>query len=58
MNNTLDVVQKHDKFVVTKNGQPFVPSRTDGQAVTTEFSNREDAEKYMNILKVLSKSKK
>lgn len=58
MNNTLDVVQKNGKFVVVKNGLPFVPPRTDGQAVITEFSSKEDAEKYMNILRVLSKSKK
>lgn len=51
-NNVLEVMQKHGKFVVAKNGQPVVP-QSDGQQVVTEFSSKEDAEKYMNILKAL-----
>lgn len=58
MSNVLDIVQKNNKFVVTKNGQPIQLPKTDGQTVVTEFSSREDAEKYVHILKTLSSKKK
>lgn len=58
MNNTLEVVKKNDKFVVTKNGQPVLLPKTDGQAIVTEFDSKDDAQKYMDILSILSKQKK
>lgn len=57
MSNVLDIVQKNNKFVVTKNGQPIQLPKTDGQTIVTEFDNRRDAEKYLSILKSLSKTK-
>lgn len=57
MNNVLDIIQKNNKFVVTKNGQPIQLPKTDGQTIVTEFDNRRDAEKYLSILKSLSKTK-
>lgn len=53
-----DVIEKSGKFVVTKNGEPILLPKTDGAAMVTEFSNKEDAQKYMGILEKLSKQKK
>ena len=50
MSDKLDVIQKNDKFVVTKNGQPILLPKSDGQSIVTEFSSKDDAEKYMSIL--------
>lgn len=50
MSDKLDVIQKNGKFVVTKNGQPILLSKSDGQSIVTEFSSKDDAEKYMSIL--------
>lgn len=55
MSNTLDIVQKNNKFVVTKNGQPIQLPKTDGQTIITEFDTKSDAEKYITILKNLKK---
>lgn len=57
MSSVLDIVQKNNKFVVTKNGQPIQLPKSDGQTIVTEFDNRRDAEKYLSILKSLSKTK-
>lgn len=57
MANALDIVQKNNKFVVTKNGQPIQLPKTDGQTIVTEFDRKEDAERYLGILKTLSKKK-
>lgn len=57
MNGVLNIVQKDNKFVVTKNGQPIQLPKTDGQTIVTEFENKSDAEKYLSILKTLSKRK-
>lgn len=57
MSNVLDIVQKNNKFVVTKNGQPIQLPKTDGQTIVTEFDTKSDAEKYLSILKTLSKRK-
>lgn len=54
----LGIMQKNGKFVVTKNGEPIVLPKTDGQSIVTEFPTKEDAEKYMSILTALSKQKK
>lgn len=51
-------MQKNGKFVVTKNGEPISLPKSDGQSIITEFSSREDAEKYMGILNVLLSKKK
>lgn len=58
MSNHLDIMQKNGKFVVTKNGQPILLPKSDGQSIVTEFSTKEDAEKYMGILSTLLKRKK
>lgn len=52
------VIEKNGKFVVAKNGEPILLPKTDGAAIVTEFSNKEDAQKYMGILEKLSKQKK
>lgn len=53
MSNNLSVVQKNGKFVVAKNGEPILLPKSDGQTIITEFASKEDAEKYMSILKTL-----
>jgi len=50
-----DVKQKNNKFVVTKNGEPILLPKSDGQAIVTEFDSREDAQKYLSILESLVK---
>jgi len=57
MSNTLDIVQKNNKFVVVKNGEPINLPKTDGQTIVTEFDTKSDAERYLTILKTLSKKK-
>lgn len=58
MSNKLGIMQKDGKFVVTKNGEPILLSKTDGQSIVTEFDSKQDAEKYMSILSNLSKQKR
>lgn len=58
MTDNFDVVQKNGKFIVTQNGQPVNPPKTDGASVTTEFDNKADAERYISILKSLKRTKK
>ena len=53
----LGILEKSGKFVVTKNGQPVLLPKTDGQAIVTEFDTKQDAEKYMSILKNLTRRK-
>ena len=55
MKSNLSVVEKNKKFVVAKNGEPFILNRTDGATVITEFDSKTDAEKYLEILKKLKK---
>ena len=57
MSNALGVIQKNGKFVVTKNGEPILLPKSDGQSIVTEFNSKEDAEKYMSILATLQKKK-
>lgn len=57
MPNTLDIVQKNNKFVVTKNGEPINLPKSDGQTIVTEFDTKSDAERYLTILKTLSKKR-
>lgn len=57
MNNTkveYAVKKLNSKFVVTKNGEAIVSSSL-GQSIVTEFDSKEDAEKYLSILKKLKK---
>lgn len=51
----LGILEKNGKFVVTKNGEPINLPKSDGQSVITSFESKEDAQKYMNILKTLYK---
>ena len=53
--SNLGIMQKNGKFVVTKNGEPILLPKTDGQSIVTEFSTKEDAERYMGILATLQK---
>lgn len=55
--SNLGIMQKNGKFVVTKNGEPILLPKSDGQAIVTEFSNKEDAERYMGIVAMLQKNK-
>jgi hypothetical protein len=57
MSNALGVMQKNGKFVVTKNGEPMLLPKSDGQPIVTEFTTKEDAEKYMSIVAHLQKKK-
>ena len=56
--SNLSVIQKNSKFVVARNGEPILLPKSDGQTIVTEFSSKEDAEKYMKILSSLEKQKK
>jgi len=47
------IIKLNNKFVVTKNGEPIVLSSNIGQPIVTEFDNKDDAEKYLSILKKL-----
>ena len=51
----LSIIEKNGKFIVTKNGQPINLPKSDGSTIVTEFSSKEDAEKYISILKSLTK---
>jgi hypothetical protein len=55
MTKVYDVVQKNSKFVVTKNGEPILLPKSDGQAIVTQFDSKEDAQKYLSILESLVK---
>ena len=57
MTDNRSVIEKKGKYVVTKNGQPIQLPKSDGAAVTTEFDNKNDAERYMSILRNLKKKK-
>jgi hypothetical protein len=55
MTKIYDVVQNNSKFVVTKNGEPILLPKSDGQAIVTQFDSKEDAQKYLSILESLVK---
>jgi hypothetical protein len=57
VSDTLSVIEKSGKFVVTENGKPINLPKTDGATIVTEFDSREDAEKYISILSRLKKQK-
>jgi hypothetical protein len=58
MSSNIGIVEKNSKFIVTKNGQPINLPKTDGATIVTEFPSREDAEKYVSILKSLENRRK
>lgn len=55
--SAFDVQSINNKFVVTKNGEPIEAPVEAGQFKITKFDNKEDAERYKNILESLSKNK-
>jgi hypothetical protein len=57
MSSNLGVIEKNNKFIVTKNGQPINLPKTDGSTIVTEFPSKEDAERYISILRTLEKRK-
>jgi predicted DNA-binding WGR domain protein len=57
VSDTLSVIEKNGKFIVTENGKPINLPKTDGATIITEFDSREDAEKYISILSRLKKQK-
>lgn len=57
MTKVYDVVQKNDRFVVTKNGEPILLPKSDDHSIVTQFDNKEDAQKYLGILENLLKRK-
>ena len=57
VSDTLSVIEKSGKFVVTQNGEPVNLPKTDGATIVTEFDSREDAEKYISILSRLKSQK-
>jgi hypothetical protein len=57
VSDTLSVIEKNGKFVVTENGKPINLPKTDGATIVTEFDSREDAEKYISILSRLKSQK-
>jgi hypothetical protein len=57
VSDTLSVIEKSGKFVVTENGKPINLPKTDGATIVTEFDSREDAEKYISILSRLKSQK-
>jgi hypothetical protein len=57
MSKIYSIVQKNGKFVVTKNGEPILLPKSDGQSIVTEFDSREDAQQYLSILENLLKRK-
>lgn len=56
IDNSFAVSVLNNKFVVTKNGIPVSLPSNGGQKKITEFDNKEDAERYMNILLSLRKN--
>jgi hypothetical protein len=50
-----EVKQLNGKYVVTKNGEPMLLPKSDGQSIITEFDSMEDANKYLSILQSLIK---
>ena len=49
------IIQENGRFVVTQNGNPIRLPKSDGQTIVTEFDCKDDAQKYINILKSLKK---
>ena len=48
--SNFSIINVNSKFVVVKDGNPIKLPSNGGQTKITEFDNKEDANKYMNIL--------
>lgn len=57
MIDNLSVIEKRGKYIVTQNGKPLNLPKTDGASIVTEFDNKQDAERYMSILKNLKSTR-
>lgn len=57
MSDTYGVIEQNGKFIVTKNNKVLQLPKSDGAAIVTEFDSREDAEKYISIVKRLKQNK-
>jgi hypothetical protein len=53
--DSYEVKQLNGKYVVTKNNEPILLPKSDGQSIVTEFDSIEDANKYLSILQSLMK---
>lgn len=53
--DSYEVKQLNGKYVVTKNGEPILLPKSDGQSIVTEFDSLDDANKYLSILQSLMK---
>jgi len=56
MKDDLKVLEKNGKFLVAKNGKPIDLPKSDGASIVTEFDSRQDAERYISILRSLKKN--
>ena len=57
MNSVLDVKESNGRFIVVRDGREIITPKSTGSSIVTEFSCREDAEKYISILRILDKKK-
>lgn len=57
MSDTYGVIEQNGKFIVTKNNKILQLPKSDGASIVTEFDSREDAEKYIGIVKRLKQNK-
>lgn len=55
--STFSIINKHNNFVVTKNGEPVKIQLTTDSSIEASFFTRDEAYKYLVILKRLSQSK-
>jgi hypothetical protein len=55
--SNLGIVEKNGKFIVVKNGQPINLPSSSGSSIVTVFDTKCDAERYLGILKNLTKVK-
>jgi hypothetical protein len=56
MKDDLNIIEQNNKFIVTKNGYPIQLPKNDGASIVTEFDSRQDAERYISILRSLKKN--
>lgn len=57
MSDVYGVIEQNGKFIVTKNNKILQLPKSDGASIITEFDCKEDAERYLNIVKQLKKNK-
>ena len=58
MSSNIGILEKNNKFIVIENGKPINLPKTDGANIVTEFSTKDDAEKYISILNTLKQKRK